>query len=235
MPLLDCDFKQLEILCAAYLSKDKVLYDEINNNADIHSNNQSRLRLPTRLVAKTFIFRLIYGGSAFAYANDPEFAYISSSNKYWQRVIDEFYAKYTGLYRWHGSLVREVNRTGKLVMPTGRVYEYYRDKGEWPKTKILNYPVQGLGADIMAIARVSLFNKLQQANLQDVKLICTVHDSIIFDLKKEYIDTIVSMVKQTWLDIPRNFEVLFKSKFDLPCKVEMKYGPDWGHMTEIKL
>jgi hypothetical protein len=52
------------------------------------------LDLPSRLIAKTFVFRLIYGGSAFSYANDPEFTGVSSDPDFWQSVIDEFYTKY---------------------------------------------------------------------------------------------------------------------------------------------
>ena len=63
--LLNADAKQLEWICATYLSQDKVAIDEINNQVDQHADNQARFGLPSRLIAKTFVFRLIYGGSAF--------------------------------------------------------------------------------------------------------------------------------------------------------------------------
>ena len=56
--LIEADFKALEWLCAVYLSKDKTGYDEIIRGIDQHSDNQARFRLPSRLVAKTFVFRL---------------------------------------------------------------------------------------------------------------------------------------------------------------------------------
>ena len=207
--LIEADAKQLEWLCAAYLSKDKVAYKEILNGEDLHSNNQQRLGLPTRLVAKTFLFRLIYGGSAYAYAHDPEFTHISTSDKYWQHIIDEFYAKYQGLERWHGSLVREVVRSSRLVMPTGRIYEYKRDeRGQWPRTTILNYPVQGLGADLMAIARCSLFRRVKTQAIK-CKFISTVHDSIIIDSPDCNVNRIVDVIYEVWKDIPKNFEKIF--------------------------
>lgn len=233
MPLINIDAKQLEWVAAAYLSKDKTAYDEIRNNVDTHENNRQRLRLPTRLIAKTFLFRLIYGGSAYAYAHDSEFTHVSTSDKYWQKVIDEFYSKYTGLHRWHGSLVREVVRSGKLVMPTGREYVYTKIRGEWPRTTILNYPVQGLGADLMAIARVSLYNRLKPRSLRS-KLICTVHDSIVVDSPRGEIDEIVTVVNEVWKDIPRNFNRLFGVEFDLPLRCEILVGNDWGNLEEYK-
>lgn len=55
--LVNCDAKALEWLGVAYLSKDKVAYDEIRNNVDQHTANQERFGLPSRLIAKTFVFR----------------------------------------------------------------------------------------------------------------------------------------------------------------------------------
>lgn len=59
--ILNFDVKGLEVVCAAYLSSDPVLYQELNDNVDIHSMNQQTLGLPEgkpgRLVAKVFLFR----------------------------------------------------------------------------------------------------------------------------------------------------------------------------------
>lgn len=231
--LINIDAKQLEWVSAVYLSKDKVGYEEIRNNVDTHSVNQQRLKLPTRLIAKTFLFRLIYGGSSYSYAHDPEFTHVSTNVKYWDKIIEEFYSKYSGLHKWHGKLMREAVSTGKVVMPTGREYEFHRYKGEWPRTTILNYPVQGFGADLMAIARVSLYRRLLARSLSS-RLICTVHDSIVVDSPSAEVSEIVSITNGVWKDIPRNFEKLFGVQFDLPLKCEILVGEDWGNLEEYK-
>ena len=167
--LLQADAKQLEWVGATYLSQDKTALDEIWASVDQHADNQERFGLPSRLIAKTFVFRLIYGGSSYSYANDPNFRDIGNET-FWQNVIDEFYKKYSGLKQWHDKIMEDAKRDRKLVMPTGRVYAYEPDirfgRAEWPRTKILNYPVQGLGADLMAIARVSLRNRLLNLKLR---------------------------------------------------------------------
>lgn len=235
--IIDADFSQLEILCAFYLSKDKVGYQEILNNVDIHAENQKWLKLPKgeegRLIAKKFFFRLLYGGTEYAYANDPEFMPVSRSTYYWERVIANTYDKYKDLAKWHHKLMQDVIKDGYTIMPTGRVYLYERTKyGEWPRTCILNYPVQGFGADLMSIARISLYRRIKQTH-PDVLLISTVHDSIMLDCPKEKVDSIVSIIKNVWSDIPRNYERVFGSKFDLPCKVKIKVGPTWGQMETV--
>jgi DNA polymerase I-like protein with 3'-5' exonuclease and polymerase domains len=237
--LLQADAKALEWVCASYLSQDKVAYDEIWNNVDQHTDNQTRFGLPSRLIAKTFVFRLIYGGSAYSYANDTNFTDVSNSESFWQNVIDEFYNKYTGLGQWHKDIVAKAMRDRKLTMPTGRVYNYEPEvkygKVKWPRTKILNYPVQGLGADLMAIARVSLANRLK--GMKDVKLINTVHDSIIVDFNDKVCDniSIVRLVDKCFTDIPTNFKKLFGVEFNLPMRVECQVGPNWGNMEIINV
>ena len=88
--LIQADAAALEIRVAAFLSQDETLIREIVEELDIHTDNQNRFGLPSRLIAKIFVFRLLYGGSAYSYANDPEFMTISKSEKYWQNVIDAY-------------------------------------------------------------------------------------------------------------------------------------------------
>jgi DNA polymerase I-like protein with 3'-5' exonuclease and polymerase domains len=114
--ILNADAKQLEWVCAAFLSQDSVAIKEIMGETDQHTDNQKRFGLPSRLVAKTFVFRLIYGGSAFSYANDPNFKDIGNE-KFWQNVIDQFYTKYSGLKKWHDDIMFKVKQTNELVMP----------------------------------------------------------------------------------------------------------------------
>ena len=234
--LLQADAKQLEWVGATYLSQDQVALKEIWDSVDQHSDNQTRFGLPSRLVAKTFVFRLIYGGSAYSYANDPNFRDIGNE-KFWQGVIDQFYDKYKGLRDWHKKIVDDVKRDGYLRMPTGRTYYYVPDlkynRAEWPRTKILNYPVQGLGADLMAIARVSLRNRLKEK--EGVTLVNTVHDSIILDFDPKIWDnnSIVNLVDKCFNDIPANFKKLFGKDFNLPMRVECQIGPTWGNMEVV--
>src|SRR5579859_2820201 len=158
--LISVDHKGLEWVTAVFLSQDPVGIKEIWDGVDQHEDNRQRFNLPTRLIAKTFLFRLIYGGTAFAYAHDPEFMQVSREPDFWQSVIDGFYRKYGGLAEWHNGLVNNVGKSGKYESPSGRIYyfEPYRTEyGELklPRTKILNYPVQGLGADIVMLSRLS--------------------------------------------------------------------------------
>lgn len=239
MPILNADAKQLEWVAAVYLSQDPVGIKEIIEGIDQHSDNQARFNLPSRLIAKIFVFRLIFGGQAWSYAHDPDFSDVKDGRGYkadegfWQNVIDKFYTKYQGLYKWHKRLMVEAIDTGRLVMPTNRVYTFKQEKGEWPRTQILNYPVQGLGHDLMAIARVSLRKRMIKKNLKSL-LISTVHDSIVSDCPSEEIPEMIQLHKEVFRDIPDNFKRKFGVEFNLPMRVELEVGDTWGTTTEVK-
>lgn len=147
--ILNMDIKGLEVVAVCYLSKDKVLKDELDRKIDIHTMNESVLGLPTRKVAKTFKFRTVYGGMYFH--NDPDFAEVSTSKKFWDKVIEKYYEKYSGIYKWHQNIIRTVCDTGMLVSPTGRSFKFewkenWKGEKELPITKIKNYPVSKLAA-----------------------------------------------------------------------------------------
>lgn len=241
MPLVNADAKALEWLGAVYLSKDKVGYEEIRNEVDQHTENQKAFGLPSRLIAKKFVFRLIYGGSAYAYANDADFKDVGGDQDFWQNVIDKFYQKYEGIAQWHSDLMLEAMSKGCVTIPTGRVFTFtpvQKRRGmEWPRTQILNYPVQGFGADLMILARLEVDKRMKKNgnNLFSLCLpVCTVHDSIVYDVPVGYVDSTANAIFAAWRAIPDSFFNSFGHVFDLPCKVEVSVGDNWKDLKEIK-
>ena len=235
--IINSDAKQLEINVAAYLSQDSILLDEVRNKVDLHEDNKNRFGLPSRLIAKIFAFRLIYGGSAYSYSVDADFAEVGYNQKQWQEVIDEYYNKYKGLAKWHTHIVQTAIATGQLVMPTGRIYTYvpnpnYRGELVWPETTIKNYPVQGTGADVMSIIRVDFAKQFKQQQIKGV-LVSTVHDSIVVDVESSEQQKVVDLFNKVYEDMPKNFYKLFGKEYNLPIFNETSVGPNMKSLTEI--
>lgn len=189
-------------------------------------------------MAKVFLFRVIYRGSAYAFKSDPDFTHVSSSERWWQQRIDAFYTKYKGLDEWHTKLLKMVGlSTGLLTMPTGRTYLFERETDHfknlvWPQKKIVNYPVQGLGAELMAVARVSLRKRLVALGLKSL-LVCTVHDSVLIDALPEEVVQICRLIYEVFADIPRNWERLFGIPFDVKLHAEVQVGNTWADMVDV--
>ncbi len=57
MPLISCDAAGLEWRVVTELSNDPTALQEILNKEDTHSKNQAAFNLPSRLIAKIYLFR----------------------------------------------------------------------------------------------------------------------------------------------------------------------------------
>lgn len=160
---------------------------------------------------------------------------ISKSKEYWKGVIDEYYKKYRGIAKWHEELIREAVTTGKVVSPTGREYIFTKFDGKIRDTQVKNYTVQGTGADIMALARVSFYNRMKKLNYPNCLLVNTVHDSIVMDVDEKSVDVdkIVSTMHEVFDDLPANFKKMFGVEFNTPMACEVMIGKDWEAMDVV--
>ena len=250
--LIKADAKGLEWRVKVFLSQDKVALKEILDGVDIHTESQRLFNLPTRLVAKACNFRMIFADAyseqgfrrpAYAYANDPEFQHVSTSQKFWTGVVERFFEKYAGMYQHGWDLINEVYATRRLVYPTGRVYDFeYQENGkgepELPRTLILNSPVQGLAADLMTLARVVLRKRLmkQEYDLDTLVLLMnTIHDDIELDVDNDpkLIYNICLELEKLFVDLPRLFTQYFGKEFNVPLMSEVYYGQNLGNMMQF--
>jgi DNA polymerase I-like protein with 3'-5' exonuclease and polymerase domains len=164
--------------------------------------------------------------------------HVSTSVKYWDDVGEKFYNKYAGLEALYQRNMALVASGKPLIGPLGRFWplEMERDwKGELkiPETKVVNYPVQGTGADVMMIARISFLNRLKSLGLQKViLLVSSVHDSIVVDAEEKYLQLVTNTFHQVFDDLQKNIWKLFKYEWVVPLACEVKYGPNLKDMTK---
>lgn len=180
---------------------------------------------------------LIYGGSAYSYAHDSDFMGVSSSEKFWQRVIDEYYAKYSGIKDWHTTLMQTARTTGRLEIPSGRFFPIaprpgFRGELKWPDTVIKNYPVQGFGADLVMLARLRAHQLIKESGLEAL-LISTIHDSIVADVPDHNIQAVGKLLNQAVEDVPMLCKQTFGYEFKLPLNAEVQYGKNKLEMKDL--
>lgn len=236
--LVSVDASQIEWRAAIELSGDIVGRDEVNNGEDAHTKNQLAFELPSRLIAKIYLFRTIFRGSGYAFSKDNAFRHVSSSPKYWDRVNEKFYEKYYGLDKWHHQLCDTVMRGDIIVSPFGR--EWFIEpkidyKGDLvpPWTIFSNYPVQGTSADIMTIARLSANRRLLEAGIEFL-WVSTIHDSLVFDIPNpDDAQQIVNICSQVFDDLPKNISRLFGYDWKTRLDCEAKIGNDMHNMKQL--
>lgn len=237
--LVTVDAAQLEWRVAAELSRDATAIQEITDKIDFHSLNQETFNLPTRLIAKTYLFRTIFNrGKGYAFTVDPNFMHVSTSVKYWDEIGRKFYEKYNGLDSWHISMGSRVAKKQPLVSPLGLEWTIplgtKYDEYAIPWTILTNYPVQGTAAVVMAIARVSFFNRIKKRGLLGVcKLVSTVHDSITVDVPEQYAEEVKDMFASVFADLVGNIKRLYGYAWTVPLECEAKYGMNMKDMKKF--
>ena len=237
--LVKCDAGQLEWRTLVELSRDEIALQEILNKEDTHSKNQGLFGLPTRLIAKVYLFRTIYRGSGWAFANDPEFMHVSSSPKFWDDIGEKFYGKYAGIDKQHQQWKDLVIAGTDISIPSGRSWNISmgRDSrtGELkiPWTVLTNYPNQGLGADVMMLVRLSLWRRIR-ASGRKVKFISTVHDDIKFDCREADVQFVVDTCYQVFADLIPNIKRSWGYDWVVPMTCEVFKGMNMLDMEEVK-
>lgn len=252
MAIVNVDFSGLEVVTAAWLSQDKILMKEIIDGVNIHTINQVTFKLPGwedaqngikseqaaigRLVAKTLKFRILYGGTAYSFSQDPAFTQVSKKVSFWEDVIEQYYAKYKGIDSWHKLLIKTAKETNIITSPFGREF-YYEGKLRnndfvWPITDIKNYIVQGTGADIVCMTRVMILKRFKDLKS---KLISTVHDSIVADVPDNEIDIVCKIFDEEIKSTPIYLHKYYGVDFNIPLKGEVSVGPNMLDLTEVKI
>jgi DNA polymerase I-like protein with 3'-5' exonuclease and polymerase domains len=241
--LVACDAKQLEWRVLLELSRDDVGIGEVLNGDDTHDLNRIAFSLPSRLIAKIYLFRTIYRGTGWSFANDPDFMHVSSDASFWDQVNEKFYNKYQGINNCHYAWKSTVEEGKPIEGPLGRLWDIplLNKYGKVNWTQFTNYPVQGTAADVMAIARISFANRLKKLGWSQsgdgngpVLLIQTVHDSIVCDCPEEYVQRVVNLFHEVFRDVRANILKIFKYEWVVPIDCECKYGMNQAKMLDIQ-
>lgn len=239
--LIACDASQLEWRTIVQLSQDKTAIAEIVQGQDTHALNQEALHLPSRLIAKIFLFRTIFKGSGYSFANDPDFMHVSASPKFWDEMNAKFFEKYKGIDICHKKWAEIVVQGKPLVSPLGRQWTVpmkinFRGEMVIPWTVLTNYPVQGTGADIMMLVRIMAYKRIKaDAVLSNyVVFVSTVHDSIVVDTPTAYVQNVVDIFHSCFRDLQKTILKNFNYNWNVPMDCECKMGMNMKDMKKVK-
>jgi len=242
--ILDADLSQIEWRVAAFLSRDKIMCDEIRRGIDQHDRTcidlmELELTKENRTSAKNANFRLIYANpktSWFGFYRDPNMPDFPQGK--WKVIVNGFFEKYVGLAAWHVKIINDVQHNGYLRGPTGRYWtfkKHVQKEGylDYNTNQIRNYPVQGMAGDIIKLASIMIRKRTQ--HIPNQKMIMIVHDDIVFDLHPAVVEEVAVICIKTFNDIPILLEKAFNINFDLPIDGSACLGKCWGDVKEIIL
>lgn len=163
--------------------------------------------------------------------------HVSTIPSFWDGMNEKFYTKYNLLDKQHHVWKDQVMAGKPIIGPLGRewaipIHRDFRGDIKIPWTTLSNYPVQGTGADLMMLARLSAHTRIRRAGIP-CDFISTVHDSIVLDTQEKYLQDLRVILEQVFVDLPKNIQKVFGYQWETPLAGECKYGPNMLDMRKF--
>jgi len=224
--IVSADYSQIELRILAHISESTDLINAFRNNEDIHTKvasdihgiPESEVSKQMRSMAKAVIFGIVYGISGYGLGEN---LHISPKNA--KNFIDKYYELYPGVKNYMNNIVTEAYQNGEVKTMFGRIRRIDELKSSNFMTRAmgermaLNTPIQGSSADIMKMAMNEVYKKMKENNLES-KLILQVHDEIIIDAKKEELEFLKEILKESMENIVN---------LSVPLKIDINIGVNW--------
>lgn len=231
----EADYSQLELRIAADYAKDPTMIEIYRTGGDIHTQTAKLMtggREPTkeeRSKAKAVNFGFLYGMMAKKFV---DYAYDSYGVVFTEAEARQFrelyFAKYSRLLPWHKEMELLCEALGGVSNRFGRFRKlpliYSQNKWERASAarRAVNTPVQGTGSDLLISAATQLHKELKGEGL---KIVGTVHDSILGEFYEEDVDWIVPEIKRIMAH-PKIMDD-FGVELLVPLEADVGLGP-WG-------
>lgn len=244
--LVDLDYSQIELRCAAHVYNDPTMIQVYRDGDDLHWKTaegvyqKPRAELDKkdhRLPSKTTNFLTIYEGSAPSLRT--KLIATGADREYWteERVqsmlIEGFYRTYSGVARGIEESHDIIRRYGKMCDMWGRVR---RVEAVWSTHQKIqneamrqggNMRIQGACAGLIKIA-MPLVRALCQ-EIERAGAVCRpllqVHDSLIFEVAKEAIDVFIPEAMALMAGV---------CEWRVPIETSGDYGLNWGEVGAWK-
>lgn len=224
--ILSADYSQIELRILAHISGDENLISAFKNHVDIHTKTASEVfKVPVdevthimRSRAKAVNFGIVYGIGDFSLAKD-----LKISKKEAKMYIDTYFERYPDVKRYTEEIVREAKNTGYVktilnrrryiteISSSNRIVEALGER------LAMNTPIQGSAADVIKLAMVNVYKRLNESKLKS-KLILQVHDELILNVCKDEMDAVNTIVKD---------EMEKVMKLNVPLEVDINTGDNW--------
>lgn len=225
--ILSADYSQIELRLLAHVSKDENLIKAFTSGVDVHTMTASKVfgvevenvTKDMRRKAKAVNFGIVYGQSKYGLAKN-----LGISNQEAQDFIDKYFEHYPGVKQYMEDKKQFAQLNGYVETIFGRK-RYLASELMSPNFQIrefaqraaINQPLQGTAADLIKMAMIEVDKLLKEKGLKS-KMIMQVHDELVFELPKEELEELKSLVlKAMELNQP----------LSVPLEIDINYGENW--------
>ena len=224
--LLAVDYSQIELRIVASIAEDKGMIEAFNNGMDIHRATASKVfgvsiedvTKEQRYKAKSVNFGLIYGQGAFGLAQNLKISRTEAKD-----LIDAYFEQFSGVKKYMDDTINFCRENGfvKTIMGRKRFIPDINSNNQtvvgFAERNAINAPIQGSAADMIKLAMINIHRRLSTIDTK-AKMILQVHDELLFDVPKEELDKIRSIIKH---------EMEIAMPLGVPVIAEAGNGDNW--------
>lgn len=224
--LLAVDYSQIELRIVASIAEDKGMIEAFNNGMDIHTATASKVfgvsiedvTKEQRYKAKSVNFGLIYGQGAFGLAQNLKISRTEAKD-----LIDAYFEQFSGVKKYMDDTINFCRENGfvKTIMGRKRFIPDINSNNQtvvgFAERNAINAPIQGSAADMIKLAMINIHRRLSTIDTK-AKMILQVHDELLFDVPKEELDKIRSIIKH---------EMEIAMPLGVPVIAEAGNGDNW--------
>ena len=224
--IVSADYSQIELRLLAAFSSDPQLVKAYNEHKDIHATTASQVfgvdlndvTSQMRRDAKAINFGIIYGISDYGLSQN-----IGSTRKVAKDYIDKYFLEYPSVKQYMENNVNFCKEKGFSKTHFGRVRFIPEIKSsnfnirQLGERAAMNMPLQGTASDIIKLAMIKVFNRINAENLKS-KLILQIHDELIVDCEPDELEQIKNILTQEMENVVN---------LNVGLEVNISYGSDW--------
>lgn len=210
--ILECDFSQVELRVASMFSGDANMQHAYNSGSDLHSKTTELLFGDTsnlskqeqkrkRTEAKSMNFGFLYGMSAKTFVDYAKGYGLNITEEQSEGFRNNFFEAYPRLLPWHEECKEYARNNGHTWSPIGRKRflpdinsSNWSNRGQAERQSV-NSGVQGFASD-MCISALSDIVFSDIIDHERCKVLGSVHDAILFEIRDDYVEEVVPIVKE---------------------------------------
>lgn len=238
---IQADYSQVELRIAAMVAGERRMMQQFTQGDDIHmiramamtGKPKEKVTKEERKKAKPVSFGFIYGMGASKFVNYAFDNYGVEVTEDEAKVIRErFFEDYPALRPWHEKQRRLASKYQRVVSPIGRIRHLTDvlsvDEGVRAEAQrqAINSPVQSCASDFMLTAMLRLWRKFRSAP-NKVRILGTVHDSILFEVRNDLVDPVAGYIKRVMEDMDY-IEEMYGFHATVPIIADIEIGTHWG-------
>jgi hypothetical protein len=236
--IVEADYSQIELRVMAGQALEPTLLKAYRSGDDVHKATAAviygvpfaNVTKEQRHVGKTINFSLLYGAGPHKISETLNIPIDEAKS-----IIDKYFQNLPQILTWINRMKTEARQDGFAKTKFGRIRYFpnirsaemgMRAKEE---REAVNHHIQGAAADVMKTALVRISKKMRKHFGHDVKIVCTVHDSVILEVKDGIDPADVVVVLKDAMEFRIPFPTWPKLEIDVGV------GPSWGDSEDFKL